>query len=99
MERNDISGKLFQIGLILIIPGISYIYAQGVNGKSIEALNSTIGELHVTVKELTMTTNQLYNSTSILSIEAKHQQAQLDRIQTDTEQNKIAIANLRERRK
>lgn len=96
-RRNDFSNKLFQIGLVLIIPGVSYIYAQGVSSSGLESLNATIGELHVTVKELTMTTNQLYNSTTVLTTETKHQQLQLEKLQRDTEANRLDIAALKER--
>lgn len=94
-ERNNVVDKVFQFGLVLIIPAISYVYAQGANVKVLESLNQNIAELHTTVKELTATTNQLYNTTTILSRDAQTQEARIQRLETSVNTNSLDIVAIK----
>lgn len=94
-ERNNTIDKVFQFGLVLIIPAISYVYAQGANVKVLESLNKNVAELHSAVKELGSTTNQLYNTTTILSRDAQSQEARIQRLETSVNQNSMDIVAMK----
>lgn len=94
-ERNSTIDKVFQFGLVLIIPAISYVYAQGANVKVLESLNKNVFELHSAVKELGSTTNQLYNTTSILTRDTQTQEARIQRLETSVNNNSLDIAAIK----
>ena len=96
--RNNLLDRIFQIGLVLAIPTVSYIYAQGVKETTVTALNKTITELNLAVKELSGTTNQLSNNTTILTAQAQRNEKRLDNLEEKVDQNRIDILSMKGRK-
>lgn len=93
MSVNNLMDKIFQIGLVIAIPAVSYIYAQGVSESNTKSLNHAITELNMVVKELSNTTAMLSNNAAVLSAQAQRNERRLDVLEDKVEKARIDLAS------
>lgn len=91
MSVNNVIDKIFQVGLVIAIPTVSYIYAQGVNESTTQSLNHAITELNGVVKELSNTTALLSNNAAVLTAQAQRNEHRIDALEEKLEQTRMDL--------